>query len=104
MGIFPAAQVSTVVRPRAGRNEIVSVVKSAVVNMQDCASPARVASDATGAPRISAASADVTSFPSHALPAGVLATAFFALSDAASPVFDAGFEQALKARNRMTEK
>ena len=85
MGIFPAAQVSTVVRPRPGRSEIVSVVRSAVLNTQDCGSPGRAFSDATGSPRISAASANVTSFRSHALPTGVLAAAFAAPCDAAAP-------------------
>src|ERR1700733_6683028 len=102
MGIFPAAQVSTVARPRPGRREIVSVVKSAVLNTQDCASPGRVFSDATGSPRISAASADVTSFRSQALPTDVLA-AFVAPCEAVgAPVFDAGFEQALRTRSRMS--
>jgi hypothetical protein len=80
-------------------------VKSAVLNTQDCASPGRVFSEATGSPRISAASADVTSFRSHALPAGVLAPAFVAPCDAAAvPVFEMGFEQAQRTRSRMSGK
>jgi hypothetical protein len=104
MGIFPAAQVSTVVRPRPGRREIVSVVKSAAVNTQDCASPGRAFSDATGSPRISAASAEDTSFRSQALLAGVLAPGFPAPCDAAAAPVDTGFEQAPKTRSRMSGK
>src|ERR1700728_304547 len=102
MGIFPAAQVSTVVRPRPGRSETVSVVRSAEVNTQDCASPGRASSDATLSPKISAASADVTSFRSHALPAGMVAAAFPCV--AAAGVFDAGFSEGPKTRTRMSEK